>query len=146
MWDMSAMYRENGVIGGFIGHIQYAFVSKPDGYDANVIEEMINSDNEYIDDLVEAENIIVIMNESFSDINKLNTEIIQEDLMPFINSLSDNTIKGNLYVLVFGAGTSDTEFEVLLSASTLYTTQTPYQTAINSPKESLISYLNSKGF
>ena len=142
---MSEVYKENGVIGGFIGHIQYTFINKPDGYDANKIEEMINNTEVEKCDLKETENIIVIMDESFADFNMINSDVLKDEMIPFINSLSDNTIKGNLYVPVFGSGTCDTEFEALLSASTLYTTQTPFQTSIYSPTESLISFLNDRG-
>ena len=42
-------------------------------------------------------NIIVIMNESLSDLATLYNLNISEDNMPFIHSLKDNTIKANVH-------------------------------------------------
>lgn len=146
MWDTQYAYTEQGVIGGFFGHLQYCFVEEPDGYSNIEMEATIRESEKVEDSGVVAENIIVIMNESFSDFRIINDEIISDEYMPFIDSLTENTIKGNLYVPVFGGSTCDSEFEVLLSASTAYTTPTPYQTAIVSETESLVSYLKERGY
>ncbi len=58
-------------------------------------------------------NIICIMNESLSDLGALGNLETNEDYMPFIHSLTENTIKGYLSMPVFGAGTSNSEFEFL---------------------------------
>ena len=42
------------------------------------------------------------------------------DYIPFIDSLQENTIKGNLYVSVFGGGTCDSEYAFLTGNSTAY--------------------------
>jgi len=97
-------------------------------------------------DGVEAENIIVIMNEAFADLRVINDDIISDQYMPFIDSLNENTIKGNLCVPVFAMQTCDTEFEVLLGASTQYTPATPYQLVMKSPTESMVSYLKEQGY
>ena len=50
------------------------------------------------------------MNETFSDLRVLG-EFATNNYMPFTRSLTRNTIKGNLYMPVNGAGTSNSEFE-----------------------------------
>ena len=62
-------------------------------------------------------NIIMIMNEAFSDLEVINEIETNEDYMPFIHSLEENTIKGNLFVSIFGSGTCNSEFEVLTGNS-----------------------------
>ena len=61
-------------------------------------------------------NMIVIMDEAFSDLAVLGEVKSSEDYMPFIHSLqrgADNTVTGNLNVSVLGGNTANTEFEFL---------------------------------
>ena len=48
----------------------------------------------------EQPNIFVIMNEAFSDLRVYGDFETSEDFMPFIDSMKENTVKGNLYVSV----------------------------------------------
>ena len=57
------------------------------------------------------------MNETFSDLNVVNKIKTNKEVMPFINSLSENTIKGHMLVSVFGGGTSNSEYEFLTGNS-----------------------------
>lgn len=61
----------------------------------------------------QAPNIICIMNETYADLRVLGELSTNMDYMPFTRSLTKNTIKGNLYMPVIGAGTSNSEFEFL---------------------------------
>ena len=61
----------------------------------------------------QAPNVICIMNETFSDLRVLGQLSTNQDYMPFVRNLTKNTIKGNLYMPVTGAGTSNSEFEFL---------------------------------
>ncbi len=47
------------------------------------------------------------MNETFADLNVVNHIKTNKEVMPFINSLKENTIKGHMLVSVFGGGTSN---------------------------------------
>lgn len=147
MWNMGIAYHSDGMVGGFLGHVRYCQVDKPLGYEKSEVEEKIEDAEEVsASGEVVAENIIVIMNESFADFRVINDELVSDEYMPFVDSLTENTIKGNLAVPIFGGNTCDSEFEVLLSASTSFATPIPYQTAINTPTESLVSYLKERGF
>ena len=54
----------------------------------------------------ETPNLIVIMNESFADYTSIGKGLdLSEDCMPFIHSLTENTIKGTAYVSIFGGNT-----------------------------------------
>ncbi|MCO7155060.1 hypothetical protein NIA73_18590 [Anaerobutyricum hallii] len=57
------------------------------------------------------------MNEAFSDLSVINEFSTNEDYMPFIHSLKKNTIKGSLYMSIFGSGTCNSEFEYLTGNS-----------------------------
>jgi phosphoglycerol transferase MdoB-like AlkP superfamily enzyme len=59
-------------------------------------------------------NLIVIMNESWADYANIGQGIeMSEDCMPFIRSLTENTIKGTAYSSVFGGNTANSEYEFL---------------------------------
>ena len=137
---------EQGLVAGFMAHVKYCKSDSISGYSYEDVDSQI-ADAETIEiEGVEAENIIVIMNEAFADLRVINDEIISDEYMPFIDSLEENTIKGELYVPVFGAQTCDSEFEVLLGASTRYTSATPYQSVMKQDTESMVSYLKEKGY
>ena len=76
-------------------------------------------------------NVIVIMNETFSDMRVVGSFDTNKEVMPFIDSLSqmENTITGYSYVSVFGGGTADSEYEFLLGDSMYIYAQgaIPYQ-------------------
>lgn len=86
-------------------------------------------------------NIIVIMNESFSDLGAFapfNTDI---DFMPFLHSadkgLQPDMITGNLYTSVYGGNTANSEYEFLTGDSIVLYPQNsvPYQTFLNGKGE-----------
>ncbi len=88
-------------------------------------------------------NIIAIMNESLTDFASVGGIETDVPVMPFIESLEENTVKGNLYVSVFGGGTANTEFEFLTGSTMQFLPRgsTPYQAYVKSELPSLASYL-----
>lgn len=90
--------------------------------------------------------IIMIMNESFSDLDVGGTDYA-DGAMDYFLSL-DNTIRGNLYVSVRGGGTCNTEYETLtgnttaLFASGVY----PFSMYMNRDVPSLVSAMNEEGY
>lgn len=93
-------------------------------------------------------NIICIMNESLSDLSVLGEVDTNMDYMPFLHSLTENTIKGNLYVPVNGAGTSNTEFEFLTgnSLSFLPAGSNVYQLYLKNAQPSLATTLSAQNY
>ncbi|MCD7862726.1 MAG: LTA synthase family protein [Lachnospiraceae bacterium] len=75
-------------------------------------------------------NVILIMNESWADLSVLGNIATTEPVMPFVDSLKENTIRGYLYVNILGGLTANTEFEALTgdTVSFMTTTAVPYQT------------------
>lgn len=66
-------------------------------------------------------NLIVIMNESFSDLTVLGDLALSQDAMPFLHSLQENMETGWLSVPVLGGGTCNSEWEVLSGNSKMLT-------------------------
>lgn len=93
-------------------------------------------------------NIIVIMNEAFSDLSVLGDFPVSEDYMPFFRSLTDNTVRGNLFVSVKGGNTANTEFEFLTGDTMAFLPQgsVAYQQYIHEEKPNLASWLESLGY
>lgn len=112
-------YVKYGFAMSFMIQIYYLIPDKPDNYSVNAAEELMEG---YESDSAEKENqvqpnIICIMNETFSDLNYIDEVETNEEVLPFINSLSENTIKGKLHMSIFGSNTANSEFEFLTGNS-----------------------------
>lgn len=92
--------------------------------------------------------IIVVMNETWSDLHVLGDFTTNEDYLPFTRNLTKNTIKGNLYMPVVGAGTSNSEFEFLTGNSMAFLTggSNAYELYVKSNLPSLARTLASQGY
>ena len=96
-------------------------------------------------------NIIVIMDEAFSDPAILGSFSVNQDYMPFLHGLmagAENTISGWLSVSVLGGNTANTEFEYLTGNTMAFLPQgsIPYQQYIKKDTPSLASHLASLGY
>lgn len=71
-----------------------------------------------------------------------------EPFMEFYDSLETNSIKGNLYMPVFGSMTSNSEFEFLTGNSIAFTPSgsVPYQIYMRNPSYGLASILKEQGY
>ena len=99
----------------------------------------------------ELPNIIVIMDEAFSDPAILGDFTVNQDYMPFVHSLLDgaeNTVSGWLNVSVLGGNTANTEFEYLTGNTMAFLPQgsIPYQQYIKGETPSLASHLAGLGY
>lgn len=121
-WNQLRGYRNFGVTYSFFINTKYLYVLEPNGYDPEQVEGYVA---ELLEDVDTTEtnttpHIICIMNESLSDLSVLGEVNTNLEAMPFISSLYENTVRGNLYVPVIGAGTSNTEFEFLTGNTTAF--------------------------
>lgn len=96
-------------------------VDKPEGYSAKQVEQYIAEAPEKTGD-GKPVNVIMVMNEAFSDVTNHPAFAYAEGQEPlhFFNSLKDseNAIAGHIVVPNFGAGTANTEFDVLTGMQT----------------------------
>ena len=151
VWEPSRNYATNGSLLSFFLSYTYYVVEEPDNYSVSKVEQITAS---YTSDSVSGQNaevrpnIIAIMNEAYSDLNidgKLETT---EDYMPFVHNLSEDTVKGNLYVSVFAGNTANTEFEFLTGCSMAFLPYRaiPYNSYIKDTFPSLTHNLVADGY
>ena len=156
LFTPNVLYRNNGLIVAFVSNLKFMDVEKPSGYSVSAAEKLANSvEREENTSTVtkatkESPNIIVIMNEAFSDLAIYGNFETSEDYMPFIHSLkeSDDAEVGKLYVSVKGGNTANTEFEFLTGNSMgfLPAGSVPYQQYIKQEQPSLASHLGALGY
>ncbi len=89
-------------------------------------------------------NIIMIMNESFSDLRVLGSFNTDTDVMGFYDSLNENTIKGYVQSSVYGGYTSNSEFEFLTGCSKVFLPGNPYLQYMDGYLPSIISNIKSQ--
>ena len=113
----------------------------------NTAEAEAASDTDNTEE-AEQPNIIVIMNEAFSDLSMIGDFDTNLDYLPYTSTLKDNTTKGAFYVSVFGGGTSDTEYEFLTgnSMAVMPSNCVPYQQFVTEPTDSLATTLKAQGY
>lgn len=152
-WNQNRGYKNYGFAWNFFCNTKYLFMSTPTDYDPDQISGFVeNTVDEDEDTQVEVTentpNIICIMNETWSDLSVLGDFTTNEPYMPYINSLTENVVKGNLYVPVIGAGTSNTEFEFLTGHSTAFlpSGSNAYMLYIKNPIASIASTLEAQGY
>ncbi|MCC8136838.1 MAG: sulfatase-like hydrolase/transferase [Clostridiales bacterium] len=100
------------------------------------------------DDVTQYPNIIIVLDEAFSDLSVYGDFATSEEVMPFFKSLQEEAIGGEVYVSVKGGNTANTEYEILTGDTMgfLPAGSVPYQQYIKSDMPSLASYLSSLGY
>lgn len=155
----------DGMAVTFVMNLAYMSIDKPEHYSDSEAQAVLDSygaggamsedtDPAAKDDTQKDEelpNIIVMMNESFSDLSVLGDFETNEDYMPFIHSLeqgAENTVTGMLNVSVCGGNTANTEFEFLTGNTMAFLPQgsIPYQQYINGDLKALPDYLKTLGY
>ncbi len=141
-------YASYGTAFGFVANVNALTVKTPDGYSAGLVESVFNNMDEEEAEAAVKPNIIAIMNESFSDLSMLGDYETNMDYLPYMRTLKENTIKGKLYVSVFGGATSDTEYEFLTgnSMAVMPRNSVPYQQFVTEKTDSLASVLKEQGY
>ena len=142
---------KNGTALAFVMELRYISVDKPAGYNADTAKEELEAYAAPEETPEKTPNIIVIMNEAFSDPSVLADFQTNEDYMPFTHSLmdgADNTISGWLNVSVLGGNTANTEFEYLTGNTMAFLPagSIPYQQYITGETPSMASHLASLGY
>lgn len=150
-WNQTRGYKNYGFVFSFFSNTKYLYMSEPDEYDPNAIKDYVNKgeqNEDNIDDSYRKPNIICIMNETLSDLRVLGDLQTNEEYMPFLSNLKENTVRGNLYVPVIGAGTSNTEFEFLTGHSTAFlpSGSNAYMLYIKNHIASLVSTMEAQGY
>lgn len=145
--NLHYMNQCNGFLPAFLMNTRYA--DEPEGYSLQKINELAAPyQSDAVGDSEERPNVIVIMNESWSDLSVLCDYETSEPLFPFIDSLEENTIKGRAHVSVLGGNTPNSEFEFLtgLTMGFLPPGVTAYRLYVNDNIPSLAKQFNDLGY
>lgn len=154
-FNQKRAYQETGVALNFWLNTKYLTVNAPQNYNAKNIKDIVvnvldEPDSETSDSSVSKKtpNIICIMNETLTDLSVLGDLKTNKDYIPYLRNLSENTVKGTLYVPVIGGGTSNTEYEFLTGASTAFlpSSSNVYTLYVKDKLNSLTSSLKEQGY
>lgn len=145
-WYTVDASRQNGMALNLVHNMKSLINPKPEGYSPERVREIIG--NSARDDGRSTPDIIVIMDESFADLSQIAPLNEENDFIPFIRSLSENTISGNIRVSVFGGGTCNTEYEFLTGNATpmLRVGSYPMVQFVNKDSDSIAKTLKAAGY
>ena len=121
--NLAQGYLDYGYLYGFSTSVLDRGMNRPFGYSKNKIDSILKKDAAYVSTLeIPSEdgvkpNIVVILLESFYDVSESDFLETSEDPIPFIHYLEQNYSTGHCIVPVVGAGTCNSEFEVLTGMS-----------------------------
>lgn len=139
----------NGFYINFIISIRDAIITPPDRYSPEAMKVI---EGEYAAPAAEMEkkpNILVIMNESFTDFRVLGENFnTNQPVTPYFDSLQENTVRGFALSSAYGGHTANSEFECLtgFSMGFLPVGSIPYQQYISENIFSLPWLLENYGY
>lgn len=148
-FDTESTNNVNGVALNFYIGIRKMKFDEPVGYDPAALDEFLSQyEDEKLENEEDLPNIIVIMNESFSDLSYLGKLKTDVKYMPYYNKLIKSYPHGRVLVSVLGGGTCNTEFEFLTGLSMMYMPNNcyTYMQSIKHEVPSLASYLKKYGY
>lgn len=168
-WNPAYPYLHYGFAASLASDVASASTVEADGYDSDALWQtdessgvtQVNVGHGYVTEAdgapayreatEESPNIVVVMNESFSDLTSyLEGYETSTDPMPFVRSLmqQENVISGTCAVSSdMGTGTANSEFEFLTGNSMAYFRgNTPYVQFIDTETPSLASELAGRGY
>ncbi len=159
-------YSDYGFVYGFSSSVMDRGMSKPKDYSESTIKAIkqsvsqakeeassykIAQNDQVISDSAKKQqpNIICVLLESFMDPTEINYLKLSQDPIPNFRALSDRFTSGYLSVPVVGAGTANSEFEVLTGMNLRFfgTGEYPYKTILKQTNcESIASDLSATGY
>ena len=145
--------RFNGYLMNFAITVVTSYAEKPEGYSPENLDAMIKETGIDVSDPGSASddssNIIVIMNESYTDVIPYMPLIgLKEDPTPYWHSLKENTLHGKVTTSVYGGNTPNSEFEFLTGITCGYLPMgsIPYLQYVNKETYTLPWALKNMGY
>ncbi len=143
-------YSDYGFIYSFSASVVDRGMHRPEGYSPELVSEALDSiekkETPVSDDMP---NIVCVLLESFIDPYDLNFLEYNKDPAPNFHALYDTYTSGHLQVPVVGAGTANTEFEILTGMGMQFfgLGEYPYKTILKSNTcESIAGNLGKLGY
>lgn len=148
--NLGMAYKDYGFAYCFTNSIIDNGIEKPDGYsEAAMLDIKANLDTLQVTGEVKKPNIIYIQLESFFDPNTVKGLNVSENPIPNFTALKEKYPSGFLTVPALGAGTANTEYEVITSmeSASFGAGEYPYKTTINKePVVGVASIAKSVGY
>lgn len=131
-WNSPKSYQKQGILPSFLTALEDMPLVAPEGYDHQDAENLTRAYGQKADDLPERTArrelsekqyqelkpcVVIVMNETFADLSRLDELHAAYKGPQFFKGLSDTLARGPIAVSVYGAGTCNTEFEVLTGNS-----------------------------
>lgn len=143
-------YQQYGSIACFTRSIKLSVPEKPNGYSLKKVEEITSKyTSDTVDPNKKRPNIIVVINEAFSDPQILGDIETNEDYMPFIHDLmkNGNCVSGTTYASIVGGQNANTEYEFLTGNSMAFLPKVTvaFQLYLRHAMPSLVTELKSEG-
>lgn len=143
-------YKDYGFVYSFSASVVDRGMKAPDDYSDKTVQAALDKVTVPATDAsVEKPNIICVLLESFVDPNEVNFLECSENPVPNFENLAANYSSGYLTVPVVGAGTANTEFEVLTGMGMQYfgLGEYPYKTILKTNScESIADDLKNLGY
>ena len=150
-WTPSANQPLEGFLLSFALNMKEMHMGRPMGYSENALKNLAadaNDSYQPLDVQVQRPNIIMIMNECWSELKVLGNLEVTNPYMAYVDSMDENTMKGMLAVDIYGGYTANTEFEVLTGDTLAFLSPAavPYQLQVNHELSSLARVLGVQGY
>ncbi len=148
-WNQMMNYGQNGFVVPFVNSVRDVFIPQP-RVPEPIAEDFYLVPQQRMEPKPESPNIIVVMNESYTDFNNIQPINTSEPVMPYFDELRRDSRTRSGYVLtpVFGGGTCNTEFEYLMGGSMLFfhDSSVPYLSYFRRPVHSIADLLSQQGY
>lgn len=153
MFEVKWSWREKYTVYGYCPCTISSFIhsfhiaDKPKGYSSEVVKQILNNTKENKDETKEEKpDIILILNETFFDLNQVTN--LESDIDPLGNfSISENRVKGYAVVPCIGGGTNSSEYEMLTSnLLEMMGNITPFNVLNMKDANSIVDFLKNKGY
>ena len=152
-FNAKTMQSKDGFFVTQVIDINFVKIEKPEGYTDEKALALLAEQEPDKTPLPEVlPNVIVIMNETYSDVGVLGEMETNMDYMPFIHSILagevENTISGQAYVSVLGGNTANSEFEFLSGNSMAFfpNGSVPYLQYIRKGLSTIVDQFNDWGY
>ena len=141
----------NGYLVNFMLQVKGIFVEPPRHYSRRRVTEIADDlyTKKELTDTSEYPDVIVIMDESFADMDVLGDGLItSQPVIPYIKSLEENTTKGYALSSVYGGGTPNSEYEILTGNTMMFLPKgvMAYQQYIKQPTYSMVKEFKDMGY
>ncbi len=147
--NLPEAYRENGFAYGFAASLVTGGVDEPEDYSENAVSHIVKETERVPATIQNPPNLVFVQLESFFDPTYLKGLTFDEDPIPNFRSLKQSCTTGLLSVPAIGAGTANTEFEVLTGMNLRHfgVGEYPYMTVLGDrPIDSISTALQEIGY